>query len=286
VSRNVAHPAVAAAMGRWPRFGLLGWFVGSLSRHWDLLWQMTLTDLRGRYIGSSLGLFWTVIHPLVMILIYTVVFSQVMGARLAGSSDPYAYGLYLCSALLPWIGFQEVVLRCTTLFPDNANLVRKVAFPKSILYGFVTLSSAINLLLALTVFLLALALTGHPLHATLLLWLPFIALQLAFALGLGVLASVLHVFVRDTSQMVGVFFQVLFWATPIVYVESVLPAWLQRLERFNPLYVFSTTHRYIVLYGLVPGVQRTLVLVALTAGTLAVALVAYRRFRADILDEL
>jgi lipopolysaccharide transport system permease protein len=237
-------------------------------------------------VGSNLGLFWSVIHPLVMILIYTIVFSKVMGARLATSADPYGYGLYLCSALLPWIGFQEVVLRCTTLFPDNANLVRKVAFPKSILYGFVTLSSAINLLLALTVFVLALALTGHRLHAALLLWLPFIALQLAFGLGLGVLASVLHVFVRDTAQLVGVVFQFLFWATPIVYVEDVLPTWLRRLERFNPLYAFSTTHRLIVLDGLAPSLRRTLALVALTAVTLALGLAIYRRFRADILDEL
>ena len=284
MTRSAAHPGLPIGWRPW--FGLVGWFVGSLSRHWDLLWQMTLTDLRGRYVGSSLGLFWSVIHPLVMILIYTVVFSQVMGARLAASPDPYGYGLYLCSALLPWIGFQEVVLRCTTLFPDNANLVRKVAFPKSILYGFVTLSSAINLALALGVFLLALALTGHSLHAALLLWLPFIALQLAFGLGLGVLASVLHVFVRDTAQLVGVAFQVLFWATPIVYVENVLPLWLQRLERFNPLYVFSTTHRAIVLDGTPPSLRRALFLVGLTAATLTLGVALYRRFRAEILDEL
>ena len=269
-----------------PRFGLLGWFAGSLAHHWDLLWQMTMTDLRGRYVGSSLGLFWSVIHPLVMIVIYTVVFSKIMGARLAGSDDPYGYGLYLCAGLLPWIGFQEVILRCTTMFPDNANLVRKVAFPKSILYGYVTLSSGINLLLAVLVFLSAYALTGHPLHAALVLWLPFIVLQLAFALGVGVLTSVLHVFVRDTSQLVGVLLQVLFWATPIVYVENGLPQWLQRLERFNPLYVFSMTHRTIVLHGSLPSPWAVLALVAMTLVTLTIGVLAYRRFRAEILDEL
>jgi lipopolysaccharide transport system permease protein len=269
-----------------PRFGMLGWFVGSLSRHWDLLWQMALTDLRGRYIGSSLGLFWSVIHPLVMILIYTLVFSKVMGAKLAGSTDPYGYGLYLCTALLPWIAFQEVVIRCTTLFPDNANLVRKIAFPKSILYGFVTLSTAINLLLALGVFVLALIVTRHPLHPTMLLWLPLIALQLVFGLGLGVLTSILHVFIRDTAQMVGVLFQVLFWMTPIVYVESALPASLQQFQRFNPLRAFSASHRMIVLDGAAPSWDRLLFLVGLTAATLALAVVTYRRFRGEILDEL
>jgi homopolymeric O-antigen transport system permease protein len=271
---------------RAQRFGMLGWFAASLSRHWDLLWQMALTDLRGRYIGSSLGLFWSVIHPLVMICIYTLVFSKVMGARLAGSTDPYGYGLFLCAALLPWIGFQEVVVRCTTLFPDNANLVRKIAFPKSILYGFVTLSTAINLLLALGVFLVALVATRHPLHATMLLWLPLIALQLAFGLGLGVLTSVLHVFIRDTAQMVGVSFQVLFWMTPIIYVESALPAPLQRLERFNPLCAFSATHRMLVLDGTPPSWDRLLFLVGVTAGTLVIAVLTYQRFRGEILDEL
>jgi lipopolysaccharide transport system permease protein len=284
---RVAHAeSLTTRVPAGPRFGLLGWILGSLSRHWDLLWQMALTDLRGRYVGSSLGLFWTAIHPLVMIVIYTLVFSQVMGARLPGSENQYAYGVYLCAALLPWIGFQEIVTRCTTLFPDNANLVRKVAFPKSILYGFVTLSAAINLAFALAVFLLVLVVTGYPLHATLLLWAPLIALQLVFALGIGVLASVLHVFVRDTAQLVAVVFQVLFWATPIVYVDSVLPQWLQRIQRFNPFNAFAGAHRMLVLDGTLPSLKRMAVLVGLTVLTLVLGLIVYRRFRADILDEL
>src|SRR5207245_4791252 len=138
-SRRRPWPALAARP--WPPpLGVVAWALRSLALHWDLLWQMVTTDLRGRYVGSSLGLFWTVIHPLVLILIYTVVFARVMGARLPGSPDAYGYGIYLCSALLPWLAFQEVVVRSTTIFPDHANLVRKVAFPKVILYGFITLS--------------------------------------------------------------------------------------------------------------------------------------------------
>ena len=264
----------------------MGWFAQSLSRHWDLLWQMALTDLRGRYVGSSLGLFWSVIHPLVLIAIYTVVFSSIMGARLAGSADPYAYGLYLCAALLPWNGFQEIVMRCTTIFPDNANLVRKVAFPKLILYGFVAVSAAINLALAIAVFLVAFVLTGHTLGPAVLVWLAFVALQLVFALGLGVVLSVLHVFLRDTAQLVGVAFQLLFWATPIVYVLDVLPPWLRSLERLNPLHLFSLTHRDLLLHDVAPSALRTSVLLGLTVATFALALAVYRRFRADILDEL
>src|SRR4029078_8589810 len=125
----------------------------------------------------------------------------------------------------------------------------KLAFPKVLLFGYVTLSSAINLAIGLTVFLSAVLLTGHTIGAVFLLWIPFLALQLAFGLDLGMITSVLHVFVRDTSQFVAVVFQLVFWATPIVYVETILPEWLQRLQNWNPLAAFSRTHRDIVLLG-------------------------------------
>jgi lipopolysaccharide transport system permease protein len=266
--------------------GVITWILRSLGRNWDLLSQMVMTDLRGRYVGSSLGLFWSVIHPLVMIIIYTLVFSRVMGARLPGTVDRYAYSIYLCSGLLPWMAFQELVQRSTTIFPDNAGLVRKVAFPKVVLYGFVTLSSAINFGLAVGVFVLVLGLSGHLLPATALLWLPLVALQLGFALGLGMIMSVLHVFVRDTAQLVSVLLQVWFWMTPIVYVDTILPAWAQRAELLNPLFVFSAAHRSVVLSGTLPTLASTAGLGALTVVTLAAGLALYRRFRADILDEL
>lgn len=282
----LSSPVPPATRAGGAPVAIMLWLGRSLVRHWDLLWQMAATDLRGRYVGSSLGLFWSVIHPLVMIVIYTLVFSQIMGARLPGATDSYAYGIYLCSALFPWMAFLEVVTRSTTIFVDNANLVRKVAFPKVVLYGFVTVSAAVNLGLALAVFLVVVVLTGHRLGPALLLWFPFIALQLVFGLGLGMVLSVLHVFLRDTSQLVAVGLNVLFWLTPIIYVEEILPEWIRRFEPFNPLYLFSKTHQQLLLHGVPPSALRTFALLVLTMLTLAVGTMVYRRFRADILDEL
>jgi ABC-type polysaccharide/polyol phosphate export permease len=88
------------------------------------------------------------------------------------------------------------------------------------------------------------------------------------------------------SQLVGVVFQVVFWATPIVYVESGLPEWLRRLERFNPLYVFSITHRRIVLEGRLPNPWAVLAILVITAAMLGIGIATYRRFRREILDEI
>jgi lipopolysaccharide transport system permease protein len=269
-----------------PRVSIVRWILGSLSRHRDLLWQMVSTDLRGRYVGSALGLFWTVIHPLFTILIYTLVFSHMMANRLPGNGDAYAFSIYLCSALLPWMAFQDVVMRSTTVFPDNAALVRKVAFPKTILYGFVALSSAINFALAALVFVVVLLAAGHPFPATTPLWVALTVLQLAFGLGVGIAMSVLHVFLRDTAQVLSVLFQFWFWLTPIVYVESILPASLQRLERLNPMYLFVSAHRALVLEGHLPSALHVLALVALAGGSLVAGTLVYRRFRAEMLDEL
>jgi lipopolysaccharide transport system permease protein len=282
----MSSAASSALRFRSGPLGVVTSILRSLSHHWDLLWQMVATDLRGRYVGSSLGLFWTVIHPLVMITIYIVVFSQMMGAKLAGSTDRYAYGMYLCSGLLPWLAFQEVVVRLTTIFPDNGNLVRKIAFPKALLFSYVTLSSAINLSIGLGLFVVAMMVTGHAVHGVFLLWIPFVALQLAFGLGLGIITSVLHVFVRDTAQFVSVAFQLAFWATPIVYVDTILPDWVREAQYWNPLAAFARTYHDIVLYGVAPSPLRTASLLGLTCITLAIGTALYRHFRADILDEL
>ncbi len=265
---------------------LAHWFASSLGRHRDLLFQMVGTDLRGRYVGSTLGLFWTVIHPLVMIGIYVIVFSKVMGTRLAGNTDPFAYSIHLCAALLPWGAFQEVLARTTTVFPDNAALVRKVAFPKSILFGYITLSSAVNLSLAVALFLLFALVTGHVPPVTAFLWPVVISVHLAFGLGLGILASVVHVFLRDTAQLVVVLLQVWFWVTPIIYVPTILPGWMQDLMPFNIQYQFALAHRQVVIQGVVPSVWQWVALIGAALAALLAGLLAYRRFRADIFDEL
>ena len=112
-----------------------------------------------------------------------------------------------------------------------------------------------------------------------------IGLQLLFGLGIGMVLSVLHVFLRDTAQIVSVGLNVLFWLTPVIYVEEILPAWLRSLEPFNPIYLFSKTHQQLLLHGTLPSATRTLGLVVLTGVTLAIGTAVYRRFRADILDE-
>ena len=255
-------------------------------RHRDLLWQMVSTDLRGRYVGSTLGMFWSIIHPLVLISIYTLVFSHVMQARLAGNSGPYDYSVYLCAGLLPWMAFQEILTRCTTVFLDQANLVKKVAFPKTLLHGYVLGAAGMNLALMLMAFFFFLLLIGHPLTWSFCLWPLFLLLQLLFATGLGFFASVLNVFFRDTAQVVSVFLQFWFWLTPIVYPPGVLPEGFYFLLSLNLLYRFIQVHQELVLTGRLPSGTDTTFLVGLSLVALVGGVGFFRLLRRRIPDEL
>ncbi|MFQ5768220.1 MAG: ABC transporter permease [Acidobacteriota bacterium] len=253
-----------------------------------LLWQMVAHDLRARYAGSLLGLFWNVIHPLIMVGIYTLVFSRVIGARLeTGNHDIYAFSIYLCAALLPWNGFSEVVKRSTSVFLDNANLVKKVAFPRFFLHLHLLLGAAINAGIVTIIFLGFLLLAGRsPSPGALLVWLVFMLLELLLGAGIGLFASTLNVFFRDVDQIVTIVLQIWFWLTPIVYVAAVLPEPARRLMRFNPLYHLARIQQQLLLAGTFPEAGRTALLFLLPLVLIPAGLGFYRLLRFRIPDEL
>jgi lipopolysaccharide transport system permease protein len=257
-----------------------------LLRYRRLLWQMVSTDLRGRYVGSLLGFTWSILHPLVLVGIFVLVFSRVLGATIDAGGGRVAYGVYLCAGLLPWMAFQEVVSRSTTVFLDQANLVRKINFPPAFLHGYVLCAAAVNLALLVAAFFVVLLPAGSPPRAAWILWPFFLLLQLLFGAGLGLAASVAHVFFRDTAQFVGLGLQVWFWLTPIVYPIEILPGRLSSLLAWNPLCRFTRIHQSLVLDGRLPALGETVTALALAALAVAAGLTLLAATYRRIPDEL
>ena len=119
-------------------------------RHRSLVKHLVIRDFKSRYMGSSLGSLWSVINPLVMIVIYTVIFTKIMGARLPGMTSGFAYSVYLCAGLLPWVSFADTVSRSTNIFMENSHLVQKVAFPKMVLLVYINIVGIINFIISLS----------------------------------------------------------------------------------------------------------------------------------------
>jgi lipopolysaccharide transport system permease protein len=257
------------------------------------LWQyrgfvlgMVGREFRARYLHSLLGGAWAILNPLAMILIYTVVFSQVMGARLPGIDDRLGYGLYLCAGLLPWTYFAEVLSRGTGAFVEFAPLLKKVQFPRLTLPAIVLLAATLNFAIIFGLFLLLLVALGRAPGWAVLAFLPLLLVQQAFAVGLAFLLGALNVFYRDVAHVVAVALQFWFWFTPIVYTLAVLPEPAQRLFALNPMTALVGAYQDIVVAGVWPAWPRFAGHAAAAALVLGLAALAAQRLGGELIDEL
>lgn len=252
-----------------------GFILASVRREW-----------RARYLGSQLGLSWAIIHPFALILLYTLVFARLMHPALAGHSGPFAYSIYLCAGLLTWNLFSELLGRSVGIFVNNANLLKKLSFPKLALPAIAVLSSLLHYAITLGLFLgFMLAIGQFPGWA--LLAVPLvIAILILLTLGLGLLAGVINVFYRDVEQFIALVLQFWFWLTPIVYVQGILPDWLRLLLALNPLQPIVQAMQTILLDGHLPDPLSLVYPLAAALALLALGLRVYQRLGPELVDEL
>lgn len=244
------------------------------------------TEFRARYSNSLLGLGWALVHPTALIALYTLVFSAAMRPGLAGHDTPFAYSVYLCAGILVWSLFSELIGRCVGIFTQNANLLKKVSFPKLSLPLVAVLGSLLNFAIILAVFQVFLLLTGYFPGWRLLAAVPVIVILMVFTIGLGLLGGVINVFYRDIEQLLTVVLQFWFWFTPIVYTPSILPSGVAKLLALNPIAPIVMAMQDIFLAGRMPDWLGLIYPALLAGGLLGLGLVAYQRLGDEIVDEL
>lgn len=192
-------------------------------------------EFQSKYRNSVLGAAWNVINPLAMIVVYTVIFAQVMRAKLPGMDSTFAYSIYLCAGVLTWGLFAELVGRGQTMFLDNANLLKKISFPRITLPIIVVANACLNFSIVAILFVLFLLVSGNLPGWVVLAAVPILVLQITFAVGLGMVLGVLNVFFRDVGQFFGIFLTFWFWLTPIVYPAAILPEAIKPYMALNPM---------------------------------------------------
>lgn len=257
----------------------------AMSHRAFLLRELIRRDFQGRYAGSVLGLVWSFVQPLWMLVLFSFVFSTVMKISLVGQRTG-SFGIFLFCGLLPWMALQEGVMRSSTAITDNANLVKKLSFPSEILILAVVLAALLHEAIASIIFLLALLATGGLSWRGLPLLLLALPLQLALTLGLGLLLSSVHVFFRDTAQVLGMVFTGWFYLTPIVYPLSLVPERFRPWIELNPLTALVGLYRQGLLgdeLALVPG---TATLAVVAAALLAAGWWLFRRLKPAFVDEI
>jgi len=176
--------------------------------------------------------------------------------------------------------------RMQTIFIEHSELIKKVSFPRTSLPLFVLMSSSINYLIMMGLYLIFLILVGHFVGWPILAMIPLIVLQQCFAIGLGTLLATLNVFFRDIGHIMGVVLQFWFWLTPIVYPRDILPEGLVWIHNLNPMSWLMKSYQDLFLLGEWPKWTEGLLLIILAIVMLFLGYFAFRRLNKEMVDEL
>lgn len=259
----------------------------ALWKYRSFIWNCAKRELLWRYRGSVLGSIWVLLNPLATILIYTVIFTQVMRNRLSLVEDSLAYGLFLCAGILPWSYFAEVINRSLSMFIEQSNLIKKANFPRSVVPVVVAVVASVNFLVIFGLFLVFLIIAGRFPGWPILGFVPLFLLQLGFSSGLGLLLGSVNVFFRDVGQALVIVLQFWFWLTPIVYPLSVLPEFFQSLVlKLNPMAHLMMAYQDIVLYSTWPKWEDFVLHFMGTFLVLILGFFVFKKLSDEMADEL
>jgi len=228
--------------------------IGSALRHKDLLRQFTIRNITGRYKNSFLGLIWAILNPLMMLAVYTYVFSMVFKAKWGQgpAESKTEFALTLFAGLIVFNIFSEVLGRSSTLILDHPNYVKKVVFPLDILPLSIMGEALFHACMSLIVLAAGLCVFAHGLPWTFLLF-PLACLPLLLlTLGLSWILASVGVFVRDVGYSVGILLNVLFFMTPIFYPLQAIPEDLRGFLQANPLAVIVHQCRQTLIWNQIP----------------------------------
>ncbi len=266
----------------------------------ELLANLTLREVRGKYKRTALGQVWSLINPLAMMLIYTAVFGQVLRVTIppGNPSGLHLFALWLVCALLPWNFMSNAMTGGMSSLVGNANLIKKVYFPRQVLVAATVLSWDVTFLTEMGVLTaVLLAFGGMPLP-----WLPLVVVFMAFltlfALGLGLALSVANVYFRDTQHLVGIVMQIWFYATPIVYPISYVhkeavklhdKGWnipVEFMYRLNPMERFVEVFRSLMYDNRWPALGDALYCIGAGIVSVVIGYWLFARFEGRMAEEL
>lgn len=261
--------------------------------HRNLLYLLSLKELRTRYKKSVLGWAWSLLNPLSQMLIFTVIFTYVFVASpLAG--DPSGlknFPLYFLCGLLPWNFFSITTSVAMGNVQNGSGLIKKVSFPHEHLVFAVVVAQFVTLLIETLILVVAMAIAGQNVLPWLPILLPLYVLWALFTAGVSLALSAFNVFFHDVQYLWGILSQVLFYATPVIYFPAALPPVLmgrimKKIATFGPTGSFITSFHNVLYDGRLPSISHVLYLVVLAAVTFALGTVIFNRLSPRFAEEM
>lgn len=263
----------------------------------ELMVNLTLRELRGKYKRSVLGWAWSLLNPLATMLIFSIVFRLFLKVPVpeGANSGLSNFALFLLCALLPWNFLSSAITGGMGSLVGNANLIKKVYFPREVLVAANVASWVVAFAIELSVLAAALLIVGNMVLPWLIPTVLLVALQTLFVLGVSLMLSVLVVSFRDVQHLFGIFLQFWFYATPVVYPLSIVPERatvfgysipVRTLYGLNPMVRFVEAYRDLLYHLRAPSLATIAYLVAVTAVSCAIGWIVFRRYEPGLAEEL
>lgn len=243
-------------------------------------------EFQSKYRNSMLGAAWTVLNPLAMIVVYTVIFAQVMRAKLPGVDSTFAYSIYLCAGTLTWGLFAEITGRGQSVFLEYANLIKKISFPRICLPIIVVCNASLNFAIIFGLFTVFLIISGNFPGWVYFAVFPVLAIQILFSIGLATILGVLNVFFRDVGQFFSIALQFWFWLTPIVYPIAILPENVRPLLAWNPMAPLIQAYQTILVNGAWPQWADLMPMTMISIVLCVIGMQLFRKRSGEMVDEL
>ena len=243
--------------------------IRNLYKYRQLLRSNVKKEIRGKYKGSFLGVLWSFVSPLLMTLVYAIVFPFL----LRNGQDHYT--TYIVIGILPWVWCTNTISQGTPSILNNGGIIKKVFFPREVLPISVVTSGLVNFIISCLIILIFLFFSGIG-YSFNILYLPLIMIvQYVFLLGVILITSAINVYVRDVEYIVTFIMQMVFYATPILYPTTMFPEWIRGIIRINPMVTIIESYRNIFFYKTAPDL---LALLLVFVGTFIVTIIGFKVF--------
>lgn len=246
----------------------------------DLIRNLVARDFKTRYKRSYLGILWSLLNPLLLILVYTFAFDYIMKIRVKN------FPMFFMCGYLPWSYLQAGLMLSLSSLSDSGYLIKAVYFPREIIPLSVVLSCLIHFLITFVfAFPLLLVYGYHPQWSYFTLPV-IILLQTFFVFGMGLFLSSIHIYFRDLRYILEVVLMAWFWLTPIAYPASLIPEKFLFFYELNPMTLFVTAYRDVLLDGVLPISKYWIAILLATMGSIAFGYILFLKIRRRLAEEI
>lgn len=256
--------------------------LGELYSYRNMILKMVKRDVRGRYKGSVLGFFWNLILPLVQIFVYVMIFTVIFDTGVEN------YSVYLISGISIWFWFSESLSEGSGAIVSNADMVKKIFFPREVLIISTVLSKMVNFLIMLGIFFVVILLLGHGISINALLFLPIIIIiSFFFILGLCLFLSSVNVYLRDVKYLTDALLMIVLWLTPVLYISSNIDnSFVWFILQANPMTYFVSVFHDILYWKTEPIISTMIICLFLSIASMVVGLFVFRKLEKDFSEAL